>query len=281
MYLKRVLITGKNSYVGINVEKWLMREPDKYYVESISVRDDSWKNFDFSKFDVVFHVAGIAHVKEKKNIRSMYYKVNRDLTIDIAKKVIEYGVSQLIFMSSMSVYGLDGKIGRKVVINRQTIPNPKTLYGKSKFEAEKELEKINSKEFKLAIVRAPMIYGPNCPGNYNKLKNVAVKSPLFPLIKNERSVLHIDKLSNQIKKIIDENNQGLFFPQDDFYVNTSLLAKELSMKNGKRLYLSKTAGILIKLIGKNNNLINKVFGNLVYDKEINEVKIMSESDEIK
>jgi nucleoside-diphosphate-sugar epimerase len=75
--LKRVLITGANSYVGTNVEKWLMKEPDKFYVETLDMKDPNWRNFDFSKFDVVFHVAGIAHVSTKKSMKDLYYKVNQ------------------------------------------------------------------------------------------------------------------------------------------------------------------------------------------------------------
>ena len=56
--MKKVLITGANSYIGTNVEQWLLKEPDKYHVETLDMKDPNWINFDFSKFDVVFHVAG-------------------------------------------------------------------------------------------------------------------------------------------------------------------------------------------------------------------------------
>ena len=60
--MKKILITGKNSYVGKSFEKWLGNYPDRYSIDSISLRNDSWKEKDFSEYDVVFHVAGIAHV---------------------------------------------------------------------------------------------------------------------------------------------------------------------------------------------------------------------------
>jgi len=131
MSIKRVLITGSNSYVGTTVEKWLMKEPDQFYVETISVRGEAWKSFDFSKFDVVFHVAGIAHIKKTKKNKDLYFKVNKDLAFEVAEKAKDSGVSQFIFMSSMIVYN-----SKETKITKDTIPNPDNFYGKSKLEAE-------------------------------------------------------------------------------------------------------------------------------------------------
>ncbi len=95
--MKKILITGANSYIGTSVENWLAKESDKYKVDTVDMRDDSWKNESFSGFDVVFHVAGIAHIKETKENRSLYYKVNRDLAYETAKKAKAEGVKQFIF----------------------------------------------------------------------------------------------------------------------------------------------------------------------------------------
>lgn len=264
--MKNVLVTGKNSYIGTHLENRLMREPDKYKVDVVDMKDGLWKKKDFSSYDVVFHVAAVVHQKEKSDMKELYFKVNRDLPIEVAKKAKESGVSQLIFMSTMAVYGEEGKFGQDIVINRNTLVNPKTFYGISKVEAEEELNKLNDGTFKVVVVRPPMVYGPNCPGNYARLEKLAVKSPVFPMIDNRRSMLHIDKLCYFIKEYIDSEAEGLYFPQDDKYVNTSLMVKNLAEKNGKSIHLSKAAGLIIKLIGKRVNLINKVFGNLVYEK---------------
>src|SRR5690554_777205 len=162
--MKRVLITGANSYIGTNVEKWLLKEPDKYHVETLDMKDPNWMNFDFSKFDVVFHVAGIAHIKETKKNRDLYYKINRDLAVETAKKAKNSGVRQFIFLSSMSVYGID-----KGVISKDTIPKPKSAYGKSKYEAENEIRSIETDSFIVTILRPPMVYGYKSPGNFQKL----------------------------------------------------------------------------------------------------------------
>ena len=168
--MKRVLITGANSYVGTSVEKWLMKEPNNYYVETLDMQDPNWVNFDFTKFDVVFHVAGIAHVSKKKSMEDLYYKVNRDLTIQTAEIAKSSGVKQFIFMSSMIVYN-----SKESQICSNTKPNPDNYYGLSKLQAEECLEKLQINDFKIAIVRPPMIYGPNSKGNFPKLVSLAKK----------------------------------------------------------------------------------------------------------
>jgi UDP-glucose 4-epimerase len=243
-----------------------MREPDKYTVDTVDMKDGSWKDADFSQYYVVFHVAAVVHQKEQPEMKELYFKVNRDLPIEVAKKAKDAGVSQFIFMSTMAVYGEEGKLGQEVVINRNTQVDPKNFYAFSKVEAEVELNKLNDSSFRVVVLRPPMVYGPNCPGNYARLEKLAIKSPVFPYIDNKRSMLHIDKLCQSVKEYIDEEAQGLYFPQDDEYVNTSLMVKELAEKNGRSIHLSKSAGLVIKLIGKRVNLINKVFGNLVYEK---------------
>ena len=96
--MKRVLVTGANSFVGTSVERWLMREPDKYQVDTVDTMDGVWKQADFSKYDVVFHVAGIAHVDPKPEMAPLYYKVNRDLAIEVAKWAKSHGVKQFIYI---------------------------------------------------------------------------------------------------------------------------------------------------------------------------------------
>ena len=90
--MKRILITGANSFVGTNIEKWLIREPEQFQVDTVDTMNEAWKKADFTKYDVVFHVAGIAHVNPKLEMAPLYYKVNRDLTIEIANWAKEHGV---------------------------------------------------------------------------------------------------------------------------------------------------------------------------------------------
>ncbi|MGE6312915.1 NAD-dependent epimerase/dehydratase family protein [Bacillus cereus] len=264
----RILITGNTSYAGRSLEKWLSQWPDKYFIEYVSLRNEEWKDKDFSLYDVVFHVAAIVHQKEKPEMEELYYKVNRDLTIELANKAKSAGVKQFIFMSTLSVYGLVGTVGKEVMINKDTPCHPNSFYGKSKLEAEGMLERLQNKEFKVAILRVPMIYGPNCPGNYEQLRWITDKTPVFPRINNNRSMIFIDNLSEFIRLLIDNQDRGLFFPQNQEYINTSYLVTLIAREKHKNMYLSKLLSLGINLLAVRIKVINKVFGNLTIDSNL-------------
>ena len=153
--MRNVLIAGENSYVGKSLEKYLSAWPDEYKIDTISLRDDDWKQKDFSQYHVIFHVAAVVHMKEKPKMESLYLVVNRDLPIEVAIKAKNEGVKQFIFMSTMAVYGEDGKLDENIVIGLNTETNPNTYYGKSKLLAEIELNKHNDDKFKVVIVKTP------------------------------------------------------------------------------------------------------------------------------
>lgn len=272
--MKKILITGEKSYIGTSFQKWMAQYSDDYQVEVISVRGEEWQQCDFSPFDVIFHVAGIAHAdvgKVSKEQQDNYYKVNTDLTVAIAKKYREdrkNKKSQFIFMSSIIVYGDISSVRKKVVITPETPANPANFYGDSKLQAEKGLSPLSQVNFKITIVRPPMIYGPNSKGNYQVLEKLANKLPVFPNYKNERSVLHVDKLCEFIKGYIDKQSEGIQFPQNDDYMRTSLMVKEIGKEKGKniRLFSFLNWGIVLLsfIPGKVGELTKKAFGNLVY-----------------
>ena len=259
--MKRVLITGKNSYIGTSLENWLMREPDKYKVDTVDMKDRSWKEKDFSSYDVVFHVAGIAHIKETSDNQNLYYKVNRDLAYETAQKAKQDGVEQFIFLSSMSVYGIE-----QGVIDKNTPLTPNSAYGKSKIEAEKLINKLKDDSFTVATLRPPMVYGKGCRGNYPRLVGLALKTPIFPKVDNKRSMIYIDNLSEFVKQLIDNKSGGLFFPQNAEYVNTSEMVRLIAEAHGKRMVMTKLFKLLLRLL--NVSMVNKVFGDLVYDMSI-------------
>lgn len=171
-----------------------MKQYGGYQIDTVDMIGDAWHMHDFSKYDAVFHVAGIAHIKETKKNAPLYYKVNRDLTIETAETAKKNGVKQFILLSSMSVYGLTTG-----TITKDTIPAPKSNYGKSKLEADIEIIKIADSSFKVAIMRPPMVYGKGCKGNYQLLRKAALRLPLFPDIENKRSMIYIDTLCERVE----------------------------------------------------------------------------------
>lgn len=261
--MKKVLITGKDSYIGTSFENWLKREPGRYAVDTADLRDPGWRERDFSVYDVVFHVAGIAHVSAKRNMEDLYYKINRDLAVETAEKSKMEGVKQFIFLSSIIVYGRIPEANDGVIKN-DTIPHPTGAYGKSKLQAEERLQELGSDDFKMVILRPPMIYGNGSKGNYPKLSKLARSVPVFPDVDNMRSMLHIDNLCEFVKGMIEKEERGVFFPQNLEYVKTSEMVRLIAELHGRRIHMTHAFNFLIIPMAKKSRLISKMFGNLAY-----------------
>lgn len=260
---KRILITGKNSYIGNHLRIYLEANTE-HKVTAISVRDDQWKQMDFSQFDSIVHVAGIVHQKEKAGMADLYKEVNSILPYEIAKKAKKEGCSQFVFLSSMSVYGIEE--GR---ITKNTLPNPKTYYGKSKLLAERKLLPLQSATFHISVVRPPMIYGEGCKGNYVRLKKLAKITKVFPKYVNQRSMLSIENCSQYLTKIIEQEKRGIFFPQDLQYHSTAELVVTLGRQQGKNIWLVPGFQWFILLLkkrkGRIGTLMRKLFGDCTYE----------------
>ena len=233
---KNILIFGKGSYIGTKFQEYL-KDYNEYKIDVLDSMDENWKKTDFSKYDVIYHVAGIAHVSSDPKMEKIYYKVNRDLPIEVAKKAKNENVKQFIFMSSMIIYGVDGKIGKKKIIDENTEKLPIDFYGKSKLEADESIQKLETEKFKTVIIRTPMVYGPGCKGNFPKLKKIAKISPIFPNIDNERSMIYIDNLCEFLKQVIDKENTGIFYPQNKEYVSTKCIIKTMAKSMNKKYFL--------------------------------------------
>jgi nucleoside-diphosphate-sugar epimerase len=259
--MKQILITGANSYIGNSLEKWLSKNPQQYSIDTLDMENENWMKKDFSKYDVIFHVAGIAHIKETKKNKELYYKINRDLAFEVAKKAKDEGIIQFIFLSSMSVYGVE-----QGTINKNTPLNPNTNYGKSKVQAEELIRPLGDNKFKVAIIRPPMVYGKGCKGNYSKLSKLVKKLPIFPKLNKERSMIYIDNLCEFVKILIDDLSNGLFFPQNREYVNISEMVKIIAEANGKKILMTSIFNPFLNIL--KINLVQKAFSELVYDKKL-------------
>lgn len=256
--MKRILITGDNSYIGKSFENYLKQWPNQYQVDILDTRDLNPLPEMFTGYDSIFHVAGIAHIKETKDNQNLFYKVNRDLTIEIAKAVQRAHVKQFIILSSMSVYGINTG-----VITKETEPAPTTAYGRSKYEADSFLLKEANNNFQVAVLRPPLVYGKGCKGNYQQLRSFALKYPVFPNYKNRRSMIYIGNLCEFVKQIVDEMRSGVFFPQNAEYVCTSNMVKEISIANNKSCVLLKNFNPFIRILPL--IVFDKVFGTLIYE----------------
>ena len=274
--MKKVLITGANSYIGMSVEKYVTDNyPNEILFDTLDMLEGDWKNKNFEGYDCIFHVAGIAHRKPSKDIeaeRALYDNINTKLAVEVAAKAKNDGVKQFIFMSSASVYGDSPKIGKNKIITKDTPLSPSNLYGISKVKAEEELEKLNCDTFKVCSLRPPMIYGKGCKGNYVTLAKFARELPFFPYVKNERSMLYIDNLAEFVRLMILNEESGVFFPQNKEYTNTSEMVRLIALSHGKKMPLIKGFTWAIKFLGLFTKLASKAFGNFTYDKTLSEYK---------
>jgi UDP-glucose 4-epimerase len=260
----RILITGKNSYIGNSVKAWLNDKEPSFLVDDMSLRNVDLKTALFKNFDVIFHVAGIAHISSNKKLLTEYFKINRDLAIEVAKKAKQEGVKQFIFTSSMAIYGDDRPIGDFTPIDINQ-PKPTSPYGQSKLEADLTIQKLHDTGFKVSILRIPMVYGVNSKGNFPKLEKIAKKLPIFPKIENRRSVINILSLAELIRLIIIYNQSGVFYPQDIYHFSTSKFIKDFRIKICKKTTFIPFMSFPLRLLSSILKPINKIYGNKFYE----------------
>lgn len=265
--MKRILITGKNSYIGNACEEWLNHWAESFQIDKISVRDDSWKKQSWKDYDVIIHVAGIAHNSSKSELESLYFKINSELTYEIGQKAKNDGVTHFINLSSIIVFGTQNE-----EINTNTKPNPDNFYGESKLKGENLLNKLRDESFRITHIRPPMVYGKNSKGNFPLLAKMAKMTPIFPDFKNKRSMIYIKNLTELIKQVIEGEITGYVHPQNSQYIKTSDLVKCISEKTGSKVLLVTIANPLIKFF-LNVNIVKKIFGDLYYSTDLNDRNI--------
>lgn len=265
--MKRILITGAGSYVGTSVERWLMREPDKFHVDTLDMMGDEWRQADFCGYDTVFHVAGIAHVDPRPEQAPLYYQVNRDLAVETAVRARECGVRQFIFMSSMIVYHASrSMMGTYITPDTQPLPND--FYGDSKLQAEIGLHKLENDVFRVVILRPCMIYGPGSKGNFPRLVALAQKVPVFPAWHNRRSMLYIDNLSEMVRQIILRDLSGTFHPQNAEYSDTVEIIRHFAVATGHRIWVTRLLNPLVWLGAPVLKAIPKMLSDSCYAPEM-------------
>lgn len=261
----KVLITGAGSYIGESVRSYILKKcPNTYQIDTVDTFDNNWKKADFCQYDVVFHVAGIAHVNADPKLEELYYKVNRDLTIEIANHSKVSGVKQFIFMSSQIVFHESQSL-KSEVITKDTKENPNGFYGDSKLQAENGIKPLDDENFKVCILRPCMIYGPHAKGNFPRLVKLARKVPAFPAWHNKRSMLYIDNLSEFVKQAIEHKLSGVFYPQNKEQADTVEIVRFFSMAAKHNIWISRVFNPLVWMGSFVLQPLNKMFATYYYD----------------
>ena len=274
--MKKVLITGANSYIGVSFEDYVKeRYSSELEIDTVDMIDGSWRQKDFSPYDIVYHVAGIAHAdvgNVSEETKKKYYAINTDLAIETAQKAKESNVKQFVFMSSAIVYGDSAPYGEKKRITKETEPSPSNFYGDSKWKADLGVRELEGDGFIVTVLRPPMIYGKGSKGNYPTLAKMAKKLPIFPDVENERSMLYIENLCEFLSQVMIRGEGGIFWPQNAEYTRTSEMVRMIAEVSGHKIMVSKFWNWGVKLAavlpGKTRRLANKAFGNFSYDQSM-------------
>ena len=268
--MKKVLITGAGSYVGESVRKYILSTSSDFQIDAVDTMGDNWKKADYSQYDVVYHVAGIAHVNADPKMEALYYKVNRDLTIEVAKHAKAAGVKQFIFMSSQIVFHESQSL-KTEVLTSETKENPNGFYGDSKLQAELGIKPLEDENFKVCILRPCMIYGPNAKGNFPRLAKLACKTPIFPCWHNKRSMLYIDNLAEFVKQAVLRELSGTYYPQNRELADTVEIIRFFAKAAGHRIWITRLLNPFVWLGSFVLQPINKMFATYYYDPEMSKM----------
>ena len=260
-----------------------MAKDSSYRIDAVDTMGDNWKKADYAKYDVVFHVAGIAHVNADPKMEPLYYKVNCNLTIEVAKHAKAAGVRQFIFMSSQIVFHESQSL-KAEVLTAETKPVPNGFYGNSKLQAENGLwnlvknQKENStrsqggNQMKICILRPCMIYGPNAKGNFSRLAKLACKTPVFPEWHNKRSMLYIDNLAEFVKQAIERELEGTFYPQNRELADTVEIVRYFAKEAGHKIWITKLLNPFVWMGSLVLQPINKMFATYYYNPKMSKME---------
>lgn len=265
-----ILILGKDSYIGNHLDSWFSAHD--HQVEQLDVRSDDWRDFDYSYFDTIIHVAGIVHRQDCKDW-NLYKRVNTDMPIEIAAIAKSQGVKQYVYFSTMGVFGKD-KALRQNIIDINDRPKADSMYSKSKMLAEEGLEKLNDESFRVAFVRPPSVYGKGCKGGYiSGFTMIVRKLPLIPCAYRSarQSFIYIDNLCECVRLIVENRLTGVFCPQDDEIPNANELFEAIAHGLGKKYHQSRFLGRLMQIVSF-IPLVKKAYGGIEYSRSLSDIE---------
>lgn len=267
MAMKKVMLVGVGGYIGGKFTEYIKKNYPDWKIDAVDSMNGIWKSADFHGYDAVYNVSGLAHANARQGSDEQYYAVNGQLPIDAAKKAKEEGVPLFVQMSSQIVYGDMSGLGEEKLITADTIPSEPTIYGKSKMMAERGLQELVDDKFQVAIMRPPLIYSEFARDNFPRLVNFAKKMPIFPKLENKQSMVYVDNLCELIKLIIENNKGGIYYPQQECYIETSKIVADIAKAVGNKMWQTRIFNPALKVLSKLPQLgfIHKAFGSIAYD----------------
>jgi nucleoside-diphosphate-sugar epimerase len=212
----RVLITGADGYIGtacvraFSQQGWSVRATTRQpirmalpkgveNIHGLSFAEAVNWALHLHNVDVVLHLAAVVHRPDAP--LEEYRRINIDSTERLALEAVKAGVSRFLFLSSISVHGRN--VGARS-IHEDTPFAPDDAYGKSKADAEALIARVaNGTRMSWSVLRPPLVYGPNAPGNFRRLVNAIQAGVPLPLAaaRKTRSYIGIDNLVSAIIRV--------------------------------------------------------------------------------
>jgi len=268
--MAKVLITGAESFVGTNYLKYSQNKE----VDEISLIDNQPEEIDFRSYDVILHLVAIVH-QLKTISEEDYFKVNKDLCLRTAAEAKKAEVKQFVFLSTVKVYGEFNPESGPWTESSECYPEDP--YGRSKYEAETELRKLEDIDFAVSIVRTPLVYGKDVRANMLSIMKLVDRIRILPFgnINNKRSFTYAKNLIGFIDRIIEKSASGVFIAMDSKPLSTTKLVKLIAKYLDKKIILFSLPKSL-KNLGK--KIIPRIFDRLYGSFEMENSQTLKQLD---
>lgn len=281
-----ILVTGATGFIG---SRFIKEFKDKLNIKTFSLSKEKIEDISFNGINAVLHTAALVHQTPPKPDDEYFY-VNYELTCKLAERAKSSGVSHFIFLSTSHVYGEFAKqLFSYTPLTETTKCSPSDAYGKSKLMAEQKLLEMSSDDFKVSIIRIPMVYGTGAKGNINALVKLVKYFPILPFDYdlNKRSVIHVSNLAHFINSVVLAKKTGIFLAQDAEPVSIKQLILYIANAQNKKVFLIKLSPLVLKVLKFFfPNPIIKLYGSLAFEshltnKSIGYTPVLSSQDGVK
>lgn len=263
MTRKKVLVIGKNGFIGSALAKWL--KDQGFEVLQASGHNREWRDFSMEGIDTVVYAADLAHVREKKRNEALFYRAHTWRAEEAAGYAKQHGIRQFLYISSMKVYGSTGK-----QIHTGTPVKPDSIYGRSKRLGELKVLELEEESFAVAILRPPLVCGPGCRGSIRLLLTASKFIKFFPSYPNCRSIVDIINLCILIEGLIEGRERGIYHPQNQEQLSSWQLISLMAYHRGRKIIPLGIFNPMISWMLPRVRSIRKIFGDDCYDHELSE-----------
>jgi nucleoside-diphosphate-sugar epimerase len=251
----KIIITGSTGFVGSYLFKYLYNKGIKN-LEKINLRNSNWTSKMDKPLIAIIHLAGKAHDTKKSSNPKDYFDVNTKISQELFDVFLKSNCRNFIFFSSVKAV-IDKA---EDIVTEETVNNPQTAYGQSKFQAEQYiLNKALPQGKRVFIIRPSMIHGPGNKGNLNLLYKLVSKGIPWPLgaFENKRSFCSIYNVCFVIEQILERDDipSGIYNLADDDAISTNRLVELIALSKNKKAKIYKISQKKINRLAKLGDLL--------------------------